>query len=154
MKKKAKERLKKTGKTVRKYFNPANWMGYSHIETSADMIKQTVADIFIPPESGVEDDFSETVEQLGLSPEILKSKQKALMRLCVFLVFLMLIVLSYSSYQLYQGHYRAFIPSLVLSFVCLAFAFRYHFWYFQIKVQRLGCTFQEWLNYVLSGKKP
>jgi len=57
-------------------------------------------------------------------------------------------VLIYAFYHLWMGHYLPILPSIVLSCVCLAQAFRYHFWYVQLKIGKLGCTFDDWLDYM------
>ncbi len=153
MKKKAKERIQKTGRSVKKAFNAADWMGYRHIESSAKFLKQAVDEIFVPPPPGGTEDFSNAVESLGLTNDELVKKRRSLFRLSVIFVCLGFLVFCYALFHLLELHYRAFFPSLVLSGVCWAFAFRYHFWYFQIRVQRLGCTFHDWLNYIFPGKK-
>ena len=37
--------------------------------------------------------------------------------------------------------------------IALVLAFRYHFWYFQMKQHKLGCTFNEWYRQGLLGEK-
>lgn len=153
MKKKVKERFKKTGEQVSTILNPKDWMGYNHIKSSTKFLENSIKNIFIPPVPGQQSEFSEIVEQLGLTPQDLKAKRYWLLGLSIFLVLLMFVVFGYACYQLMHANWRAFFPSLTLSALCLALAFRYHFWYFQIKTKRLGCTFKEWSDYTFSGKK-
>src|SRR3990167_198409 len=154
MKKSIKERFKKTGRRITKRYSPSAWAGYDQLESTASQLKKTVANIFVPPLPGIAENFVDVAERMGLTPEALQKKQKALWRLSVFLVLLTLLVATYAVYHLLEAHFRAFFPSIVLSLVCLSFAFHYHFWYFQIKVGHLGCTFHQWWSYMLSGKKP
>jgi intracellular multiplication protein IcmV len=43
------------------------------------------------------------------------------------------------------------VMCLMVSLVAFANAFRAHFWYFQTKQRKLGCTIQEWLNAGVGG---
>ncbi len=153
--KKREERLKKTNKRLGKIINPRAWLGYDRLSESASFIKSQMTSIFnLNPQMDESEDFNEVVGNLGLTPKALQKKKNFFVGLTIFFIALMLLVLGYAFYQWINGHYRAILPSFVLSFLCLALAFRYHFWYFQMKVERLGCTLQEWLDYVLSGKNP
>jgi intracellular multiplication protein IcmV len=52
-----------------------------------------------------------------------------------------------------MGSIKAFIVSLVVTLIALILAYRYHFWYFQMKQRKLGCTFSEWYKQGLFGEK-
>lgn len=150
---KRRERFKKTGKRVGRAINPRAWMGYDHLKKSTLFLKNEFNNVFVPPSPGEQNDFEEVVENFNLTPKELLEKQKTFLFLAIFLVFLMLIVLGYALYQLIHAHYLSFFPSFVLSLFCLSLAFRYHFWYFQVKSRKLGCTLQEWLEFLLSKKQ-
>jgi intracellular multiplication protein IcmV len=55
-------------------------------------------------------------------------------------------------YQLFYGSYQAAIVSFIILWIALVLAFRYHFWYFQIKNRKLGCTVYEWYRGLLGDK--
>lgn len=151
MKTERRERFEKTGKWLGRVINPRAWMGYDGIKESGVFIKEETKRIFTPPEQTIPDDFHDTLQRLGLTPEEVLKKQKTFLRLAILVLSLMLIALGYAVYQLIEGHIRSFIPSIMLAVLCSSFAFRYHFWYFQMKKQKLGCTFSEWLNFVWPG---
>lgn len=143
----------KKGRLAR-YFNVKEWIGIEQLSNPFQFFKKILIQAFeIPPEKNEKEDFSELVEQLGLSPEQLRKKKYAFLRLCIILCLLAMLVVAYAIFHVIAGHYRIFLPSMVLSFVCLAFAFRYHFWFMQIQTKRLGCSFQDWCNYVFEGRK-
>lgn len=136
-----------------KIINPRAWLGYDHLKSSTDALWNSVDSLFKPAVSDVHDDFDSAVNDLGLNELILRKKQQAFLRLSLLAVFLMFVVLVYAGYQLVHHHYLSFFPSIVLALICVAIAFRYHFWYFQIKTAQLGCTFNDWLDYMTLGKK-
>ena len=50
----------------------------------------------------------------------------------------------FSLYLLFSGFLLSCLLAIAVSILSLSQAFRYHFWYFQIKHRKLGCTFEEW----------
>jgi intracellular multiplication protein IcmV len=137
-----------------RYFNVRQWVGTDHLRNPFEFLKKILVTAFVvPPETTEKEDFLELVDKLGLTSEQLRKKKNAFLRLCIVFCILAFLVVVYAVFHVSFGHYRVFFPSIVLSVVCLAFAFRYHFWYMQIKTQRLGCSFQEWCDYVFSGRK-
>lgn len=132
---------------------PSQWMGYSGAKGTAyslmDMAKRLFreSDVNNAPKT-----VEEVAAELGLTSEALLKKERVFLRLAIWLLGLMVLVLGYAAYQFFEGFYRAMFPTIVLSMVCLAQAFRYHFWYVQLKIGKLGCTFNDWFNYVFSGK--
>jgi intracellular multiplication protein IcmV len=109
--------------------------------------------MFVPQHREAEESFEEAVGRLNLSEKDLKDKQTALHRLSRLMCGVALIIFGYAMYQLYYGGYRATIYSLAIMLIALALAFRYHFWYFQIKERKLGCTLKEWFKKGLMGGK-
>ncbi|HAU1881722.1 TPA: type IV secretion protein IcmV, partial [Legionella pneumophila] len=97
--------------------------------------------------------FDEAVKKLKLNEADLIIKQKALFRLSVIMVIAALMLLIYTGYQLFYGSWKATIISLVVVMIALVLAFRYHFWYYQIKQRKLGCTVKEWYRQGLLGEK-
>lgn len=97
--------------------------------------------------------FNAAQEKLKLTDADLLARQKALLRLSIFMPVLALFIFFYSVYHLYCGGYLAGLLSLVVMMISLTLAFRYHFWYYQIKSRQLGCSLREWFRNGLLGKK-
>lgn len=62
---------------------------------------------------------------------------------------LFIILLVYTLYLILKSHLMSAILSGALSLVFLAKFFKFHFWTFQIHSKKLGCSFNEWINYLL-----
>lgn len=90
--------------------------------------------------------FETAQKELKLSDEDLLVRQKALYRLSLLMSTLAFAILIYSGYHLFFGTFRAALISLIVMMIALALAFRYHFWYYQIKHRKLGCSLDEWLK--------
>jgi intracellular multiplication protein IcmV len=67
------------------------------------------------------------------------------MLLIAFLIFF------YDMYLFIVGGYLGGLLGLVLMLIALTLAFRYHFWYFQIKHRKLNCSLKEWYKQGLKG---
>lgn len=148
--------FKKSGGRLKRWINPSAWMGYQHLKQSADSIRDATQSLFSVPFAEKEEKFDEAVNRLGVKHSALRRKQRFLLFTVFLLCLLAAVAITYGVYQLMIAHYLSFFPSIILGFLCLAVAFRYHFWYFQMKSEKLGCTFQEWLAFVKNcfiGKK-
>ena len=106
----------------------------------------------VPASMAKSESFKHAVDTFKITEEDLEIKQKALMRLSILMLLMAFIIGIYAGYLLYHGAIRAGIVSLVVMGIAVVLAFRYHFWYFQIKKRKLGCTFTEWLK-ALRGDK-
>ncbi len=70
--------------------------------------------------------------------------QKGFRKILFLFIFILAFAMLYAFINLIKGHYTLFFLSLSFSFLCLIFTFRYHFWLYQMKRKKLGCTFTEW----------
>jgi intracellular multiplication protein IcmV len=59
-----------------------------------------------------------------------------------------LLFLTYTLYMILHLHLGMILGLLVTALMML-FAYREHFWYFQMKTRKLGNTFKDWLSFVL-----
>lgn len=143
---------------ITRIINVRRWFDWERMRAFTLYLVNGFKRLFLPKEK-VEgeppnESFSEAAELLHLSDENIIAKQKALFRLSIIMVLAALLIFAYAVYQLFYGSIRAFLVSLVVTFIALVLAFRYHFWYYQIKNRRLGCTFNEWYRQgLLGGKK-
>ena len=90
--------------------------------------------------------FDSAQKELNLSDTDLIERQKALYRLSLLMATLAFFILIYAGYHFIFGTFLAAILSLIVMMIALALSFRYHFWYYQIKNRKLGCSLDEWLK--------
>ncbi|NNM59798.1 MAG: hypothetical protein HKM04_08285 [Legionellales bacterium] len=95
--------------------------------------------------------YEEALKRLNLTEADMAQKKKDFMRLTLIMGALGVLVLCYTLYLLWNASFGSGALALVVSLLCFATACRYHFWYFQIKNHKLGCTIHEWLNAKVSG---
>lgn len=143
-----------SGKT---FFNPKAWVGYNSLKDHSLLIWSCITGIFSRGSNNTKrsdqpESFENTLVKLNISePELALIARRNLL---YALWFLMLVFcdLCYAIYLIWYHHaFASFLISLALVVFLLAQVFKYHFWYFQIKQRRLGCTFKQWKNSLLTG---
>jgi intracellular multiplication protein IcmV len=136
-------------------FNIRWWIDYDRIKAFTlylvDAIKQIV--ILKPQQLGSQTDFDKMVASLHLTEQALFSRQTSLYRISLWMCVVAFCLFGYTLYQLFYANYLAGLISLVLTLLSLVLAFRYHYWYFQIKEHRLGCSIRHWYQQGLWGNK-
>ena len=140
----------------KRIFNVRQWADYDRMKTFTMYLGAGIKKMVVPQKIKVEDSknsFNETLSTLNLTDQDLIARSKGLYRLSILMFTVAMGVFVYAIYHLVYGTHRAAIVSFVVAVIGLVLAFRYHFWYFQIKERRLGCTFKEWYRHGLLGKK-
>ncbi len=140
-------------KLISNIFNVRYWFDWERVKSFSLYIYEGIKQLFVPQQANKAESFDDAVHKLNLNDANLLAKQKALFRLSILMVIIAGLIFSYAGYQLFYGSFKAVIVSLVVSLIALTLAFRYHFWYYQIKNQKLGCTFNEWFRQGLLGEK-
>ncbi|KTC85191.1 type IVB secretion system protein IcmV [Legionella brunensis] len=150
-------KIKKSTRIVtifKRIFNVRAWLDFERLKACTSYIVAGFQKLFIPRQpKGQTESFEEAIAKMNLSEADLQAKKIALYRLSILMITAATCIFFYAAYHLYYGSYKAFIISLVLVLVALVLAFRYHFWYFQIKERKLGCSFNEWYRQGLKGDK-
>lgn len=150
MKKNSESRI---GRVFKRIFNFRYWADWDRVKSFTAYVGHGMKKLFVPMKQHQVDSFEESMKKYHVTEEALQDKQKALLRLCLIMLGAALLILLYAAYQLYYGAYRATLISLIVMLIALALAFRYHFWYFQMKTRHLGCTFLQWWRQGVMGEK-
>ncbi len=149
--------MKKQSRIVRlttRIINVRTWFDWERMKAFTLYLGNGFKRLFVPQKKIEGESFDEAVKLLNLSDESILVKQKSLFRLSIIMVLAALLIFGYAGYQLFYGSIRAFLVSLIVTLIALVLAFRYHFWYYQMKNRKLGCTFNEWYRQgLLGGKK-
>ena len=142
---------------IKKIIKPAvdvpKWIDYQQLVKNNRSVFSFVKKFFIPEQAKTQESFEEAMLRLKLTPADLIQRSKEFTRLMWIWISLFLVSIVYSIYLLNNHFLRGFYPCLGISIIILTQIFRYHFWLFQIKQRRLGCSFRDWLNGQFIGKK-
>lgn len=134
-------------------FNFRAWSDWDRVKSGGDFISDSVKQVVEPNTAKVVESFSDAQKRMKLTDEDIASRGRSLLMLSLFMVSLSVLLFCYAIYHFIFGTIHAGILALSLAALSAIYAFRYHFWYFQIKTRTLGCTLQEWFKQGLMGKK-
>ncbi len=124
----------------------SNALGYNRLKNEAQGLRSIAAGLTKTPEPVREESFEEALVRLNLTPQDIAKREQEFKRLVIVFSSISICVFGYFIYSLTQKAVIASLGSLGIFFFLLAQVFRYHFWLFQIRQKRLGCTFKEWLH--------
>jgi intracellular multiplication protein IcmV len=150
MKKKSKMKI---GTRFSRLFDVKQWIDYDRVSAYTVYLYEGTKRLFVKQPVIAKESFDEAKNRLGLSDIDIMIRMQALRRVAILMLVFAILLICYSGYRLWAGHYLASFIGFVAMGVSLALAFRYHFWYFQFKERRLGCTFTEWYKKGLLGEK-
>lgn len=127
------------------FFNPRGWLGYDYLKAQTLDIWGILRGLFVTPIPERSETYSEALKRLHLSDEAVQETGQT-----YFTYSLIFFVLGSATFVFgwillfYFGTIFGWFLSLPAAALFLAQAFRFNFWYFQIKHRKLGCTFAEW----------
>ncbi|KTC76053.1 intracellular multiplication protein IcmV [Legionella birminghamensis] len=148
-----KESHSRIGTIIRSIFNIRYWIDYDRLKSFTIYLGNGFKKMFVPQQSTTGESFKQAVRELHIDDAELLARQKGLYRLSIIMVIAAVFMFGYAGYHVFYGSLKAVLISLVVMLIALALAFRYHFWYYQIKHRRLGVSFKEWYRKGLLGEK-
>ncbi|MBP9721545.1 MAG: type IVB secretion system protein IcmV [Gammaproteobacteria bacterium] len=138
-------------KRVRKFlaslYNVKKWVGYDSIKEGANVLIKSYRTITSPEAMRTKyptEKFQNAVERLNLSETDVAEIESGYFRNFFVFFFIGVIIAAYSIYRFYLGHWLSGWISLMMTIVLFTFSLASHFWYFQVKNRKLGCTMKEW----------
>lgn len=135
-------------------FNVKKWVSYDEISYNGKWIIDSLKLLFSKPkkltEQELNETFSDAVVRLRMSEIDIVAKTKHFLLTSILYFVIASGLFSYEIYLIIKG---APFLSLIMNFALIglvgAYAYRESFWYMQMKRRKLGCTFEEWRNYIL-----
>lgn len=144
---------KKKHSRIRGFFNISWWLDYPRLKGHAQGIAEWVKFNFTSQTPKRRESFQNATKRFDLSNEDLENQRKVFLSLAILLASIAIGVIAYGVRLLIDRHFFSGALCFSISLVALTYAFKYHFWAFQIKQQKLGCTFKEWFYIGLLGRK-
>ena len=150
MKKKSGSRI---GRVLSQIFKISLWFDWPRFKSMSLFLWNGIKKFFVPQETTDTESFAAAKKRLNLTDAMLLTRKKGLLRMSILMTFFAFLFFVYAIYHFYFLNIKGGILSLVVMSIALILGFRYHFWYFQIKEQKLGCSIHEWFKQGLMGDK-
>lgn len=136
----------------RQMVDVSSWMDLQGLRDTSKNIGEAFRDlqsVRIPPER---ETFDEAMQRLNLDEDGLKRR----MRQCLYTAWLYfsigVVLFFYAFYLLIFAHTFGAVVSAILTAITLTLAYREAFWYYQMRVRKLGCSIFDFLAFI-SGRK-
>lgn len=129
------------------YFGIPRLMGLSFLVSFNKNLAKNARGIFKPQQAKRQETFEEAASRLKLTEVDIQRRMREFLHLAIGFAALALLVLAYTVYLFWCGDIAAGMLGSLVTLITLTQVFRYHFWYFQMKKRKLGCTFKEWLKF-------
>ncbi len=140
------------GKMVKPLVNVPKWMDAKRITADASFISLLIKRILKPQKATIEENFEESLVRLKLTENDLKDRYIEFRRLATIFFIVSLLLIGYLFYLIFDStgtvSWRAIVLSSTVFLIAFVQFLRFHYWVFQIKKRKLGCSFKE---YFLSG---
>lgn len=126
-------------------FKVTSWMGLDHVKSMTKGIFGMSKEIFTPDQANVVETFDEAMARLHITQEQLEQRKREFVTLLIIFLLISAGVFSYGLFiMLVYKNILGFIMCIAITLFALSHAFKYHFWIYQIKHKKLGCTLREW----------
>ena len=136
------------------FFNPRAWLGVDELKFQFSTIISILKDLFSTPVPAREETFEQALARLKIEETDLTFLKNRYWTFSLFFMVCFFITFAYAFFLLFSHHvFFAFLMALAVALFFVGQAFRFHFWYYQLKSRRLGVTFTEWKNAVLGTKE-
>lgn len=148
-----KKNTSRTKRVLMRIIKVREWGDVARVQAMTTYLVTSIRRFFIPQKADHGEAFETAKSRLKLTDTQLLTKQKGLFRAAIMMLVAGLCIFIYALYHLSHGNKLASFLSIIIMLVAFMLAFRYHFWYFQIKEKKLGCTLQEWFKQGILGEK-
>ena len=142
---------KTAGFVLRSYIPITSAIGPENYKKSFESCKSIIKDVFKRSKATNPETFDEALERMSITEADLRERYLDYQKMYYLFISISLALFLYSFYLLFTGYYFAFFLGLAVTALSLVQAFKRHFWMFQVRQRRLGCTLREWWR-DLNGK--
>lgn len=131
--------------TRKTFFNPAGWLGYNELKTYNSIIWSNLKELTTIEKPQRTETFEEAMQRLDLTDTDVQETSNRYLLYAIIFVSLGALAFAIGFVFLIGYHtFSGFVLAMACVAILLTYAFRFHFWHFQIKHRKLGCTFDDW----------
>lgn len=148
---------KSSESNTRKFFSSRfdfrGWIDWDRVNNGKNYVVDIIKPFVVPSPSKSAESFEEVQARMKLTDDDLTLRRQALLRIATLYLLVGIFLFLYVIYLALLGSIKSSIYAFVLDILSLVMAFRYHFWYYQIKSRKLGVSIKEWFSLGVWGKK-
>lgn len=150
--------FKGVGRAVKPLVNIPKWMSAKQLSSDAAYIADVAKKLATPPTAKHKETFEEALIRLKLSEADIQKRYHEFKRLALVFLTVFILLMGYMSYLLFNFlsgpvSWRALLLCFIVCLIAFIQVVRFHFWMYQIKKRRLGCSFKEYFFSGILGRK-
>jgi len=134
-------------------FKPAvdvkSWMGYEYLKNNTRSLFFWTKELLFFKKGKRrrrKETFEQAVTRMHVTEDDLANKTKILIRHIYIYVSMAFFCFIYAFYLIFKTNICAGLLTIMLATYLVVKAYAAHFWYFEIKNRKLGCSFKDWLH--------
>jgi intracellular multiplication protein IcmV len=140
-------------RAIKPFTNVRGWSDYDRTKAQTEGLVSSIRNLFVPRAARYKESFTEAMDRYHLTEKDLYHRRRQFVLLFLVQLVLMLFLLYYGANMLLAKQYPGGAVAVAFAFVMFTLALRNHFWYFQIKKRKLGCTLKEYFMEGVLGVK-
>jgi intracellular multiplication protein IcmV len=138
--------------STKTFVNPSGWLGFNEVKNNTNVIWSILRSLVVPATSTRSETFSQAMKRLKVSDEEVETRKETYINYTLFFLTLAVMLVAYSFYlAIVHRTVAGFALGIVCAGLFLTQAFKFHFWYTQIKLRKLGLTYEDWLKTITGG---
>lgn len=135
-----------------RYRDVRRWSDYDRLKRYTEFFPRAIKRLFVPQKATYIESFENAAARFHLDDAHIWQQQRTFFALAVLMVLVAIGVIGFSVTLFLWGSYHASAAAIGVTCIALGMAFRYHFWYYQLKSRKLGCSIKEWFQNGLLGR--
>lgn len=138
--------LKVTGGAIKSIFDVKSWLGYDQLKETSKSLINAIKPGFASKKATYKETFEEAIARHDLTEDDLVHAIHRYQKQILIFSFFSVGGAIYTLYLFWNAHFFAGLISLALTLLLVVRAFAAHFYIFQIKNKKLGCSLKEYFD--------
>ena len=134
-------------------FAVRRWVSYDELVANLENTSGFFKNFFSRQQREIrKESYEEAIARMALTEEQLQRRKSVLLKSATIYSVFALILFGYAIYLLINSKFPSLFLVLCLLVPTVLITYREYFWYMQMEKKKLGCTFDEWLEFVFRRK--
>jgi intracellular multiplication protein IcmV len=126
--------------------NVSAWLSLPFFKAQTSGVVSLIKSFLKPKRADVGETFDQSMVRQGITEKALAVRVQRIRFQCGLYLFFAVAVFVYTLYLLFHGVFFAIILTILVGILFLLKAAGMHFWLYQIKRRKLGCSLSDWLS--------
>ena len=132
--------------TLKSFVDIPSWLGWRQLKGNTSSLWNSIVPIFKIQKATRKETFEQAMARFNIGENDLKRRVQSCVQQMIFYFFIAFLGILYMLYLFIKLHFFAGFLMFFVAGLIVVKGLECHFWYFQIKRRKLGCTIKEWLS--------